>query len=155
MFVFMTISGAKLFRRLMVKGLRSLSLCFMIVFCLFSSCVVRKGIQSFFPGTALESLDFGKTASPLTANPSSLSRIPSVNTVTDCKSAGEKSETMISFSHDGVYKSSVISLLFFILPSFLYSLRLWTKDRYDLLQPYSRMKWPDIPLFLRNRLLLI
>lgn len=135
--------------RLTAKGFKAFAMGLLIVLCLISSCTIRKGIQAFLLGNAVERIAFSKPGKSIIQNKS----IESVSS--ECNTAVQKLESQQSFLNQDSSKASMMSLLFLLLPAFLLSLQRTIKDKTGLPVPYSRLQWSCLPLFLQNRLLLI
>jgi len=135
--------------RLTAKGLKPFAISLLIVLCLISSCTIRKGIQAFLLGNAVERIAFSKPGKSLIQHKS----FESVSS--ECNTVGQNLELQQSFVKQDSSKASMMPLLFLLLPAFLISLLRTIKDKTGLPVPYSRLQWSCLPLFLQNRLLLI
>lgn len=136
--------------KLMTKGAKPLAVFLLLLICLFSSCTIRKGIQSFFSDTISQHKGTHKLMKNLLAKPAQL-----ITRQADCLSANMNSSAdELSFKPASL-KASMGMLFAFILPGFILSLLLPLKKYTELPRPESQLRWSVIPLFLQNSLLLI
>lgn len=136
--------------KLMTKGIKPLAVFLLLLICLFSSCTVRKGIQSFFSDTVSQRTGSNKLMKNLLVSPARL-----IVEKTDCLAAHlNSSADELSFK-PAALKTTVIVLFAIILPGFIFSLLVFLKNRTELPRPESELRWSVIPLFLQNSLLLI
>lgn len=134
----------------MTKGARPLAVFLLLFIYLFSSCTIRKGIQSFFSGTVSQRAGTNKLMKNLMARPVQL-----ITGQADCLSANlNSSADELSFKPASL-KTSIVMLFAFILPGFILSLPVPLKKYTELPRPESQLRWSVIPLFLQNSLLLI
>lgn len=135
----------------MTKGIKPLAVFLLLLICLFSSCTVRKGIQSFFSDTVSQRAGLtNKLMKNLLVSPARL-----IVEKTDCLAAHlNSSADELSFK-PAALKTTVILLFAIILPGFIFSLLVFLKNRTELPRPESELRWSVIPLFLQNSLLLI
>lgn len=128
---------------------RSLLL-FVLMGCfLLSACAVRKGLQSFFT-----------EVSPVSQTTMKHNKILSsrdlLNTDVSFSCATTlASEDLSSFKQSMIQKSSSALLLFFLLPAFLLSVLSLKKDKLSGIPSSLVPSGSPVPLFIKNRLLLI
>lgn len=124
--------------RINLKGYRLLSACLLIMLVVLSSCVVRKGIQYFLSNDTVSSyMQSGKM------------------TKIACQKLSDTKTDLLSFASQHNSGNAFFIALYCLLPAFLISLFTVFKDNLRLPVPYSLLHWPQLPLFLQNRLLLI
>lgn len=136
--------------KMMTKGIKPLAVFLLLLICLFSSCTVRKGLQSFFSDTVSQRAGSNKLMKNLLVSPARL-----IVEKADCLVAHlNLSADELSFKPSAL-KTTVIVLFAIILPGFIFSLLVFFKNRTELPRPESELRWSVIPLFLQNSLLLI
>ncbi|RAJ28157.1 hypothetical protein [Pedobacter cryoconitis] len=136
--------------QLAAKGIKPLAVFLLLLICLLSSCAVRKGIQSFFSDTVSQSAVSNKLMKSLWGRPDQL-----IVEKADCLLAQLNSSTDEPIVKQSVLRTSLVMLFAFILPGFILSLLVSFKKQTELPRPESKLRWPVIPLFLQNSLLLI
>lgn len=118
----------------------------MVLF-VFSSCSVRKGIQSFFSDVTQES----------TTGKKSMKRLLQVtvsNKILECGTSGLNSDADEILFQRVDSKTSAVNALFYILPGFIISN--FTRVIYTIVSfAGHELTLVYIPLYLQNRLLLI
>lgn len=111
-------------------------LLFVLMGCfVLSACSVRKGIQSFFA-----------EVSPVATSSVKASKI--------C-TASLNSADGILFKQNVTQMSASALILFFLLPDFMLSVFFFKKDKYLAIPTSPDLSGSPVPLFIKNRLLLI
>lgn len=111
-------------------------LLFVLMGCfVLSACSVRKGIQSFFA-----------EVSPVAATSVKVSKI--------CTATLNSADGILSKQHLNQMSASAL-ILFFLLPDFLLSVFFFKKDKYLAVPSNPYLPGSPVPLFIKNRLLLI
>lgn len=112
-------------------------LLFVLMGCfVLSACSVRKGIQSFFA-----------EVSPVATTSVKASKI--------CSVALNSVDGNLLFKQNIPQMSSSALVLFFLLPDFLLSVFFLKKDKYLAVPSNPDLSGSPVPLFIKNRLLLI
>ncbi|NQX43395.1 hypothetical protein HQN84_31390 [Pedobacter steynii] len=112
-------------------------LLFVLMGCfVLSACSVRKGIQSFFA-----------EVSPVAATSVKASKI--------CTASLNSADGNLLFKQDVTRKLPTALVLFFLLPDFLLSVFFFKKDKYLAVPSNPDLSATAVPLFIKNRLLLI
>ncbi|WP_316841551.1 hypothetical protein [Pedobacter gandavensis] len=126
-------------------------LLFVLMGCfLLSACAVRKGLQSFFT-----------EVSPVSQTAMKLNKILSSRDllITDaalsCAVALPSEDGNFFFKQSMTQKSSSALMLFFLLPTFLLSVLFLKKDKLSIVSSGLVPAGSPVPLFIKNRLLLI
>lgn len=126
-------------------------LLFVLMGCfLLSACAVRKGLQSFFT----EVSPVSHTAIKL--NKLLLSRdLLTTDVAFTCAVALPSEDGKFFFKQSMIQKSSSALMLFFLLPAFLLSVLSLKKDKLSKVPSGLVPSGSPVPLFIKNRLLLI
>lgn len=112
-------------------------LLFVLMGCfVLSACSVRKGIQSFFA-----------EVNPVAATSVKVSKI--------CTVASNSADESLFFKQHVTQKSASALVLFFLLPDFLLSVLFPKKDKCSAVPTDPDLSGSPVPLFIKNRLLLI
>lgn len=112
-------------------------LLFVLMGCfVLSACSVRKGIQSFFA-----------EVSPVASTSVKASKI--------CTVASSSADESLLFKQNVTQMSASALVLFFLLPDFLLSVLFFKKDKYSAVPSGPDLSGSPVPLFIKNRLLLI
>ncbi len=126
-------------------------LLFVLMGCfLLSACAVRKGLQSFFT-----------EVSPVSQTAMKLNKILSSRDVMMTGATFSCSAALISedgssiFEQNMVQKSSSALMFFFLLPAFLLSVLSFKNDKLSVVPTGLVFSGSPVPLFIKNRLLLI
>ncbi|SMC89629.1 hypothetical protein SAMN04488101_1058 [Pedobacter nyackensis] len=136
--------------RINLKSYKLLSACLLIILVVLSSCAVRKGIQHFLSTPPLSNMQTGKpNKTGLTAN----GKLDALSTT--CEKLTDAKDNLLSFVSQHNSGNETFMVLYFVLPAFLISLLAVFNNHLQLPIPYSLLRWPELSLFLQNRLLLI
>lgn len=132
-------------------GIAKSMLLFVLMGCfLLSACAVRKGLQSFFT----EVSPVSPTAMKLNKGLSSRDLLTS-DIAFSCAVALPSEEGKFFFKQSMIEKSSSALMLFFLLPAFLLSVLSLKKDKLSRVSTGLVPSGSPVPLFIKNRLLLI
>lgn len=132
------------------NGYKLVGICLLIFLISISSCGVRKSLAHLFSQEA-------SLAIPGTT-PGKVRLFPDQNISvwnSTCTQFEEVKSSLISGIDAQRSTAATLLLYFTLVPAFLISVLLFYKDHNHLPVPYSLQNWPQLPLFLRNRLLLI
>lgn len=133
-----------------LSGYKLLSVCLLIILVTISSCAVRKGLQYLFSGEAPSTTLSGKAVK------ASLATSPNVNVLNFfCEQVEKSKDALIPTFNAHSSGTSKVPLYFILIPAFLISVFSLYKDHTYLPVPCALLNWPQLPLFLQNRLLLI
>lgn len=129
---------------------RSLLL-FVLMGCfLLSACAVRKGLQSFFTEVSPAS----QTAMKLNKILSSRDLL-TTDVAFSCAATLASEDGKSFFKQSMIQKSSSTLMLFFLLPAFLLSVLSLKKDKLSRVPSGLVPSGSPVPLYIKNRLLLI
>lgn len=132
-------------------GIAKSLLLFVLMGCLLlSACAVRKGLQSFFT----EVSPVNQTAMKLNKVVSSRD-ILTTDIAFSCAVALPSENGKYFFKQSIIQKSSSALMLFFLLPAFLLSVLSLKKDKLSSVPSGLVLSGSPVPLFIKNRLLLI
>ncbi|WP_069658438.1 hypothetical protein [Arcticibacter eurypsychrophilus] len=132
------------------KSYKLLCVSLLILFVVFSSCAVRKGLQYLLLGDSMSNTFSGKTSKVIL-----ILSDQADNFSTTCQNLVDTKSDLFSLvlQHDS--GNANFPALYFLLPAFLLPLPIVFKASSQLPVPYSLQRWPQLSLFLQNRLLLI
>ena len=126
-------------------------LLFVLMGCfLLSACAVRKGLQSFFTEVSPVSHMTMKLNKSLSSRD-----LLSTDVAFSCAPAVASEDGNSIFKQSMTQKSSSALLLFFLLPTFLLSVLSLKKDKLSSIPSGLVPSGSPVPLFIKNRLLLL
>ncbi len=126
-------------------------LLFVLMGCfLLSACAVRKGLQSFFTEVSPVSHTVLKLNKILSSRD-----VLSTDVAFSCAVALPSEDGKTIFKQSMIQKSSSALMLFFLLPAFLLSVLSLKKDKLSRVPSGLVPSGSPVPLFLKNRLLLL
>lgn len=131
-------------------GYKPLSICLLILLVAISSCAVRKSLQYLVSG------ETPPTSLTVKAGKSGLAARPVLKALSNsCEQMEEAKNSYLSAFDVHSSGTSNVFLYFTLIPAFLISVFSFYKDHRQLPVPFALFNWPQFPLFLQNRLLLI
>lgn len=138
------------FNSFKLNGYKLLGICMLIFLITISSCGVRKSLAHLFSQESSFVIQ-GTIPGKVRLFPDQTIAVWN----TSCTQFEEGKSSLISGIDVQRSTAATLLLYFTLVPAFLISVLLFYKDHNHLPVPYSLQNWPQLPLFLRNRLLLI
>lgn len=138
------------FNSFKTDGNMLLGICLLIFLIVISSCGVKKSLQHIFSGEPSSAISM---ATPGKARLFADQNISVWNS--SCNQFEEANKSLISSLNAQHSATATVLLYFTLVPAFLISVFSFYKDHIHLPVPISLRNWPQMPLFLQNRLLLI
>lgn len=138
------------FNSFKLNSYKLFGICLLIFLISISSCGVRKSLIHFF------SADVSLVMPGATPGKARLFTDQNISVWNNiCTQFEEAKSSLISGIDVQRSVAATVLLYFTLVPAFLISVLLFYKDHQHLPVPYSLQNWPQLPLFLQNRLLLI